>query len=145
MANPDPIVGAWKLNRSKSRLFSDLPIDVGQDAKEATEVYQEVGDQIELTLTGTKLSGELFSGKVRWPRDGGIASSIQEVPSYGDILIVETLFAPGDWYATYLKDGRQVVVIHKAISEDGRTMRLISKQADSQGNLSEQTVVYDRQ
>jgi hypothetical protein len=145
MIRPDPIIGTWKLNVSKSRTLRDLPIDVGQNAKEATEVYQEVDDQIELTLTGTSISGEPISGKVRWPRDGGIAGSVQEVTSYEGILIVETLIAPGDWYVTYLKDGKQVVVIHKIISEDGRTMSLISKQADTQDKPCEQRVVYDRQ
>jgi len=145
MAKSDPIIGTWKLNRSKSRLMPDLPIDVGQNAKEATEAYQEVDDQIELTLSGTSISGEPISGKGRWPRDGGIVRSDQEFTSYEGIFIVETLIAPGDWYATYLKDGKQVVAIHKIISEDGRTMSLISKQADAQGKPYEQTVVYDRQ
>jgi len=145
MIKLDPIIGTWKLNVSKSRTLRDLPIDVGQNAKEATEVYQEVDDQIELTLTGTSISGEPISGKVRWPRDGGIAVSVQEVTSYEGILIVETLIAPGDWYVTYLKDEKQVVAIHKIISEDGKTMSLISKQADTQGKPCEQTVVYDRQ
>ena len=145
MAKSDPIIGTWKLNRSKSRLMPDLPIDVGQNAKEATEAYQEVDDQIELTLSGTSISGEPISGKGRWPRDGGIVRSDQEFTSYEGILIVETLIAPGDWYATYLKDGKQVVAIHKIISEDGRTMSHISKQADAQGKPYEQTVVYDRQ
>jgi hypothetical protein len=142
LRNADPIIGTWKLNVSKSRTLPDLPIDVGQRAKEATEIYQEVDDQIELTLTGT--SGEPISGKCRWPRDGGIAI-IQEDALMGVILIVETLIAPGEWYATFLKDGKQVVVIHKIISKDGRTMSLISKQADAQGKPCEQTVVYDRQ
>jgi hypothetical protein len=145
MAKSDPIIGTWKLNVSKSRTLRDLPIDVGQNAKEAMEVYQEVDDQIELTLSGTSISGEPISGKGRWPRDGGIVRSDQEFTSYEGILIVETLIAPGDWYVTYLKDGKQVVVIHKIISEDGRTMSLISKQADAQGKPCEQMVVYDRQ
>jgi len=145
MFEQDPIIGTWKLNRSKSKLVHDLPIDVGQNAEQATEVYQEVEDQIEFTLTGTRISGEPISGKSRWPRYGGIARVQEEVPSFEGILIVETLIAPGEWYLTFIKDGKQVIAVHKVISEDGSIMNLISKGTDTQGKPFEQIVVYERQ
>jgi hypothetical protein len=42
-------------------------------------------------------------------------------------------------------NGKQVVTMHKVISEDGKTMRQTIKGVDSQGREGEQTQVLHRQ
>jgi hypothetical protein len=57
----------------------------------------------------------------------------------------ETLIAPGDWYVTFLQNGKQRGVIHKVISKDGKTMTQPRKGVDAQGKPFEHIEVYDRQ
>ena len=67
------------------------------------------------------------------------------MPSFAGVTMVETLIAQGEWYATFLRDGKQFMVIHKVVSEDGKTMSLNYTGGDPQGNPFEQVDVYERQ
>ena len=146
MARPDPIIGTWKLNVAKSK-FSPVLLKALKEIipKEKTEVYEEFGDQIVLTATATMADGKSIFGKYTWPRQGGIAEVQADVPSFAGVIIIETLIASGEWYATFLTDGKQFMVIRKVVSEDGKTMRLNYTGADPQGNPFEQMDGYDRQ
>jgi len=98
-----------------------------------------------LTATAIMADGKSISGKYAWPAQGGIARAQEDVPSFAGITINETRIAPGEWYATFLKDGKQFMVIHKLVSKDGKTMNLTYIGADAQGNCFDQIDVYDRQ
>ena len=146
MPKPDPIIGTWKLNVVKSR-FSSVLLKVLNETvpKEKTEIYQELDDQIVMTVSATLTGREPISAKVSWPRQGGIARILENVPSMEGISIIETLIAPGEWYVTFLKDGKQLLAVHKVVSKDGKTMNLTYIGADAQGNRFDQIDVYDRQ
>ncbi len=135
----DPIIGTWKMNSRKTS---------GETSNnELTEVYRELdAGQIEITRTGIRKDGSPFSEKYLYPREGGAAQQISRVPKIdlqGTIMVVETLIAPGEWYATFLRDGKQFMVIHKAVSKDGKTMQQMRK--DAQGKSVERLVVFDKQ
>ena len=54
--------------------------------------------------------------------------------------------ADGEWYAVNLDDGKEDWwIIHKIISEDGKTMYQEEKHFDPQGNLIVEKGVFDRQ
>jgi len=146
MAQPDPIIGNWKLNGAKSK-FSPVLLKAKNETvpKEATEIYKLVGDQIELTVENTMTGGGRISGRYTWPRNGGVAKAQEDVASFTGVTIIETLIAPGEWYATFLKNEKQFIVVHKVVSKDGKTMSLNSTGTDDQGKPFEQIVVYDRQ
>ena len=146
MDKSDPIIGSWKLNVAKSK-FSPVLLKILNETvpKEKTEIYQELDDQIVMTVSATLTGRVPISAKCSWPRQGGIASILENVPSMEGISIIETLIAPGEWYATFLKDGKQFIVIHKAISEDSKTMSLRYRGIDARGNPFEQIDVYERQ
>ena len=110
--------------------------------REKIEVYEQAGDQIILTTTATMSDGRSFSGRYAWPAQGGIAGVQEDVPAFAGITIIETLIAPGEWYATFLKNGKQLMVIHKVVGEDGKTLCLNYTGADAQGNSFGQTDVY---
>jgi len=134
----DPIIGTWKLNIAKSKYPPNVPV-----AKEITEVYREIeGGQIELTSTVTEKDGSTTLLKLTWPVQGGVAKVLQGDPA--GTTWVETLIA-GEWYATYLRDGKQFQTRHKAISKDGKTMRHTIRAADTQGKPFEILIVFDRQ
>lgn len=58
---------------------------------------------------------------------------------------VETLIDPGNWYVTRLQNSKQVALVHKTFSKDGKTMRQTTKGTDDQGKPYEQVKVFDRQ
>ena len=58
---------------------------------------------------------------------------------------VETLLKPGEWYGTFLMDGKQVMTMHKVISRDRQTMRQTLKGLDPQGRSVQQIQVLRRQ
>jgi len=60
-------------------------------------------------------------------------------------LEIETLIAPGEWYMTGIRDGKQVIMRHKVISEDGKRMRQTIRHTDSQGDTTEEIFIFDRQ
>jgi hypothetical protein len=136
---PDPIIGTWKLNLSKSQLpqLPGLP-------KEQTETYREASPgRIELALS--RLSGDGVPANVTlvWPSTGGVVEYQQGSGPKGELLI-ETLVAPGEWLVTYMQDGRQYGTLRKVVSADGKTMRETFK-GTVQGQSLEIAVVVDRQ
>ncbi len=146
MEKSDPIIGIWKLNVANSKFSPFLLKALNETVpKEATEIYKLAGDQIEMTVENTMTGGGRISGRYTWPRDGGVAKAQEDVASFAGITIIETLIAPGEWYATFLKNEKQFIVVHKIVSKDGKTMNLNSTGTDDQGKPFEQIVVYDRQ
>ena len=121
----DPIIGTWVLNSAKTSDYEKslnlTPPDPSTfQWSSRTEVYKELeSGLIELTLTIISTNGSTEISVVTWPAQGGIA----EQESSGEILIVETLVAPGEWYVTSLQAGRQIQLIHKVVGEDGKMMR----------------------
>ena len=134
----DPIIGTWRLNVEKSERSTSAAVPV----KEQIEVYREIdNDLIELTLTRTRTDGSFSSSKLTWPVQGGaVKGNRREGQS-----LVETLIAPGEWYVTYMRDGKQYLTVHKAVSKDGKTLTQTFKGVDSSGKLIEATAVFDRQ
>ena len=146
MDKADPIIGIWKLNVANS-IFSPVLLKALNETvqKEATEIYRLVGDQIELTVENTMTGGGRISGRYTWPRYGGVAKAQEDVASFTGVTIIETVIAPGEWYATFLKNDRQFMVVHKVVGIDGKTMSLSSRGTDDQGKPFDQMVVYNRQ
>jgi hypothetical protein len=141
----DPIIGTWKLNVAKSEFspayLAMLAAMKREAPKGGTEIYREVaGDQIELSFKD--LAGESSSIKYIWPRQGGNAT-VQG--GTGEVSYVETLVEPGEWYVTFLRDGKQLGVIHKTISKDGKTMRQIHRTINAEGKPYEYITVHDKQ
>jgi hypothetical protein len=136
----DPIVGTWKLDVSKSKLVPSL-----SPPKAQTEVYRELASgQIELELTTINNEGASTSVILSWPAGGGVVQDLRGGLPKG-VTVVETLLEPGDWYVTFLMDGKQVMTMHKVISLDRQTMRQTIKGLDPQGRSVQQIQVLRRQ
>jgi hypothetical protein len=135
----DPIIGTWKLNIAKSKFSPILQAMMKQPSPiEKTEVYREVNtDLIELS------DGSPTSDRWTWPHQGGIIN--RQPPLSEEMSYVETLIELGHWYVTVLQNGKQVILIHKTFSKDGRTMRQTLTGTDPQGKPFEQILVFDRQ
>ena len=133
----DPIVGAWKLNVTKSRMpLTDTAL------KDQTEIYRELpGGEVELTFSRTFANGSSEASKFTWPAQGG-AAKILEGKYPEDSSFVEIAIKPGEWYVAYMLNGRQLAVMHKLIIRD--TMRETIRGADAQGKPIEYFLILDR-
>jgi hypothetical protein len=47
------------------------------------------------------------------------------------MTVVEILLKPGEWYVTFLMNGKQMTTMHKTISADRKTMRQTVRGLDS--------------
>jgi hypothetical protein len=146
MEQSDPILGTWKLNTDKTEFSPFLLAILNQKSvKGATAVYREIDSNLlEYIGTYTPLDGAPISGTYTWPRQGGIAKKQAPAPLPDGMSIVETLIAPGNWCATFLQNGIQVMVVHKIVRENGKTMQEIYRGMDPQGKSFEAQMWYDR-
>lgn len=136
----DPTLGTWKLNIAQSK-FS------GRSApKEETLVAKAVGDQIEVTLTVTAVNGSAFSMREMRPAEGGVIKieSSSNPPAPG-VTVVVTEVAPGSFYETFLKDGKQVRLNHIVVGKDGKTIRETVKGISDDGKPLDELLVWDKQ
>jgi len=136
----DPIVGTWKLDVGKSKLVPSLSPPRAQ-----TEVYRELpSGEIQLELTKIDDHDKSVSIVLAWPAVGGLVQDPRSSLGKG-VTAVETLLNPGEWYVTFLMDGKQVMTMHKVISRDKKIMRQTLKGVDPQGRYVEQIQVLYRQ
>ena len=137
----DPIIGTWKLDVAESTFstaMQDMP------PKELVEVIREVeGDRIELAQTGTQADGTLVKFRITYPSQGGLVT-IDEGEGTEGLTFIETFMSPGNWYVTTLQAGKQLIVRHKVVSEDGKTKRETVHGTDEHGQPFEQVEVYER-
>ncbi len=111
----DPIIGTWKLDVGSSKFVLPPP-------KEQTEVYRETDSgEIEVVLTRVQSDGTSTSITLTWPSSGGAVHDPDGQLPKGETL-VETLLAPGEWFVTYMRNGKQYLTMHKLINPDGKTM-----------------------
>jgi hypothetical protein len=137
LPSPDPIVGSWKLNLSRSKFPPNAA------PKEHTEIYRVSADRVEFTLTRIGTNG-MSTFKATWPAEGGIAVVVEDATPIPDWTAIETLMAPGEWYVTQMQNGKQIFTIHKVVSKDGKTMRQTLKGLDPQGRPVESLQMFDR-
>jgi hypothetical protein len=142
----DPIIGSWKLNVAISKISPILQSTWHWAAsKGRMEVYREIeGDQIEFTEEKCQTDGTPISLTNTFPKQGGILKEQQPSLTEG-ISFVETVTDPGNWYVTALENGKQVELIHKTVSKDGRIMRQTIKGTDPKGKPYEGLLIYDKQ
>ena len=127
----DPIIGTWKLNIEKSTL----------PHKELIDIYKEIDkDQIELTRTGHGDGFKFHDNKYTFPRQGGVCEF------NGRKIGVEIKVTDIEWYAVNFDDEKEEWwIIHKIISEDGKTMFQESKRFEPKENPIVENGVFDRQ
>jgi len=135
----DPSVGTWKLNVAKSKSAQSTQAAV----KEETMVVREVGDEFEITQTGTRTDGSAISVKLTHPQKGGVTKS-QSAPPEGQMSVV-TVMGPGNRYLTTLQNGKQLSVLHIEASKDGKTLIHTTKGTNAQGKPTDQLLVWDKQ
>jgi len=134
----DPIIGTWKLNVAKSKFPSPQLAP-----KEQTEVYRETGDgQIELIYRSSKEDGSSNLEVIVFPATGGAAGILKG--AIAGRSYIETMITPIEWIATGLENGKQIFILHKVISKNGKTMTQTSRSIE-QGVPNEYILIYEKQ
>jgi hypothetical protein len=135
----DPFIGTWKLNiaKSKARPGASLP-------KEQTDICRELDtNQIECVTKSIKDDGSPGTLTMTFPRQGGMVKLQPPEPKF--MSYVETIVKPGEWYATFMMNGVQIQLIHKVISEDGKTARATITGVGLDGKPVEEILVFEKQ
>jgi hypothetical protein len=120
----DPIIGTWKLESTGDPRL-----------KESTDIYREVeGEMIEYSSAQIYKDGSSHPINTIWPKEGGVVKNLLgEFPA--GRLYVEVKVDPGNWYVFIMRNGRQHVMYHKIVSEDGKTLTMTLKANGSNGEV----------
>ena len=136
----DPIVGTWKTNLKKSTVS-----DGQRTIKEEISIYREIeGGLMELAASTVYEDGTAEYNKLVWPKEGGVVKFLSATLPEG-MLYVEVLVEPGHWFASIIKDKKQIGLYHKVISKDIKTMNQLYTGLDDNGNPITIKKVLERQ
>lgn len=138
----DPIIGTWKMNIEKSKFPEWFPA-----AKECTVIYREVGpDQIEMTFSTSNRDGTSNLDICTYPAQGGAMVCRQEGSAKMEgVSLFQMFVGPGEWYALYIQNGKQVGTRHKVVSKDGKTTRDTMKAPEYMGKPLEAIWIMEKQ
>jgi hypothetical protein len=101
--------------------------------------------EFELAISGVQSDGSKISAKLTWPQQGGVLKGIEAMGAAAGESAIVTMIAPGEWYTTSIKDGKQTSVLHSSISKDGKTMTVHRKGTDEQGKPLESMQILEKQ
>ena len=132
----NPFDGTWKMDQSKSHYST------GQPPKNESMNIDDQSGALHVTVTGTDNDGTPISMTYVIPIQGG-SGQVQQGGSYNGVSATSTNANTRD--TTYSKDGKQMVVEHMVVADDGQTMTVRLKGVDSQGNPVEGVLVLDKQ
>jgi hypothetical protein len=136
LAQSNPFIGTWKLNPAKSKFTSGAP------PKEETFTVQMVGDQDQVTVTGTAAVGSPISMKYEVLDKGGTG----KVLTGGPYDAVSGKRIDENTYETSLmRSGKEISHHHLVVSKDGKTMTDTATGANAQGNPVSGVEVWDKQ
>jgi hypothetical protein len=133
--SPDPILGTWTLNLSKSKYIP------GPAPRSQTRIYKETGDGIFVTIETIDDKGnkrpsiqfpEKYDGK-DYPMTGS---------TVGDALALKRI---NDYVAeaTMKHAGKVVATTRRLITDNGKTLILIYQETDAEHPV-DNIIVYDR-
>jgi hypothetical protein len=133
---PDPILGTWTLNLSKSKYIP------GPAPRSQTRIYKDTGDGIFVTIETIDDKGhkrpsiqfpEKYDGK-DYPMTGS---------TVGDALALKRI---NDYVAeaTMKHAGKVVATTRRLITDNGKTLILIYQETDAEHPV-DNIIVYDRQ
>jgi hypothetical protein len=134
--SPDPVVGTWNLNLSKSTFKP------GPALKSQTRVYTESPDGTSLTTTSTDASGKESTVMLTFKYDG------KSHPATGSAdydAVVVTRVNALTVHSQQFKAGKPVGKAERLLSKDGKTLTFKQHGTHASGVKYEDVLVYDKQ
>jgi hypothetical protein len=135
-AAPDPVIGTWQLNVSKSTFTP------GPAPKSETRTYSQSGQSITLVIKKVGADGNDMTSQTTYQLDG------KDYPWTGDPSVDSLSVKQVDSNTvkfTQKKAGQVVSTGTRAVSKDGKTLTLKSKGTTAKGEKLENVGVYDKQ
>jgi len=131
----DANIGSWKLNEAKSKFAPG-------SSKNITVVYEEVGDNVKVTIDGTDGAGKPihteWTGKLDgkdYPVTGDSISDTRSVKKVDDHTLV----------VAAKKDGKVTLTGRIVVAADGKSRTVTTTSTDAMGKKVKNTAVYDKQ
>jgi len=131
----DAFIGTWKLNEVKSKFSPGAP-------KNATVVYEAVGDNVKVTIDGIDGDGKPTHNEWTGKFDG------KDYPVTGDPTSDMRAYTKLDDHTLGLavKKGDKVTTTGRIVlSADGKTRTVTTSGTDAKGNKVSGSAVYDKQ
>jgi hypothetical protein len=133
---PDPVIGTWKLNASKSTFTA------GPALKTQTRTYSQSGPTITLVMKSVAADGSEATSKTTYQLDG------KDYPVAGnpdfDSLSPQQVDSNTAKF-TLKKGGKTVGTTERRVSKDGKTLTTTMKLTTAKGEASESEMVFDKQ
>jgi hypothetical protein len=133
---PDPVIGTWKLNASKSTFTA------GPALKAQTRTYSQSGPTITLVMKSVAADGTEATSKTTYQLDG------KDYPVAGnpDFDSLSPQQVDGNTARfTLKKGGKTVGTTERMVSKDGKTLTTNMKLTSAKGEASESEMVFDKQ
>ncbi len=134
-AAPDPVIGTWQLNVSKSTYTP------GPAPKSQTRTYSQSAQGIAVTIKTVGADGKETTVQSTYQLDG------KDYPVTGtdyDSLSAKQVDSNTANF-TLKKAGKAVGTIRRTVSKDGKTLTLKSKRTTPKAEKSESVTVFDKQ
>jgi len=131
---PNPMIGKWKLNESKSKLSPDGP-------KNHTVVYAAAGNGVKVTVDGTDKAGKATHNEWTGKFDG------KDYPVTGDAMSDARSYKMVDANTLEItvKKGKKVAATGKIVaSPDGKTRTVTLNGTNAEGKKFSSMAVFDK-
>jgi hypothetical protein len=135
-AAPDPVVGTWQLNVSKSTFTS------GPALKSQTRTYAQSGPTITLVIKTVSADGKEGTSQTSYQLDGK-DYQVTGNPDYNGLSAQQVDANTARF--TLKRDGKAVGTTGRTVSKDGKTLTSKSKITTAKGEKTEGVMVFDKQ
>ena len=135
-AAPDPVIGTWQLNVSKSTFTA------GPAFKSQTRTYSQSGQTIKLVMKTVGADGKESTTQTTYQLDGK-DFPVKGNPDYDSLAAKQVDSNTAEF--TLKKGGKVVGTTSRTVSKDGKTLTSEVKMTTPKGEKSETVLVFDKQ
>ena len=133
---PDPVVGTWQLNVSKSTFTA------GPALKSQTRKYSQYGQRITLDMKTVGADGREVTTQTTYQLDGK-DFPVTGTPDYDSLSAKQVDSNMANF--TLKKGGKAVGTTSRTVSKDGKTLTSKTKMTTAKGEKTESVMVFDKQ
>ena len=131
----DPVIGTWDLNLQKSKFVPGPP------PKTQTRTYVAEADGVKLSVDGMNAKGEPVQFEYTAGYDGK-DYPVTGAPMFDSILLKRA--DDGTVNSTAKKGGKVVSTSTRAVSKDGKELRVTTKGTNENGETYTNVMVFDK-
>jgi len=133
---PDPFIGTWKMNPSKSTYKQGAP------PQEQIATITVTGGKMTVSVAAVTAEGKKTLVSYWIPSEGGMGEMSDTSPAYDGISGKH--IGPNEREISRLKEGKSVFTARSVITPDGKTMYTTSKGISPLGKPVDARIVYDK-